>query len=576
MASPVRRLEIGLVICGLLAGFGATLAGITAVRDKHHSAVRSAASAAPTATVVGPGEAGQSSPAALDSEWAAYSREATCADWAGGDGVSAIRLNSSQLAWFFSDSYLGPAGPATGFSQLSGFVHNLVVMQTTVGTPDAAGMGGKGSRFVTLTGGGACARPGQSSAGALPAVSTSPSPAVRRHQRYWDEDGLTAGGYVVKFYNSYLPGFQPFIPVGTEIARFPVAQLAAAGHGPPFGGTARPLLTALPAYTPAVGGTPIVWGSAVLRAGGTVYVYGWQSSDPRVDTRQLYLARVPAGRITDFTAWRFYTGGGQWQAGQQNAQPVGADFSVSTGFSVVPMGGRYWLIQQAVQAGSPDIDAFPADTPWGPFDPSGGILLYRSPDIGLDQAHDYRIMYEARAEPALSTAKNLIISYNVNSEAVTTGCVPMSAYTNTITQPRFISVPRAAFSGMAQPGSLNRYRVISGPSPYPSITSKDPGQWFNGWSYRGGCPPVPAVPNVAARQGGGALWLEWPDVGLGLRYRVYVRKAGDQQYALARTVFSPGASLTGLGHGQTYQMLVVAVNLKQHTGQGTAVTVTVR
>ena len=31
--------------------------------------------------------------------------------WAGGDGVLAIRLNDTQLAWFFSDTFIGPAGP---------------------------------------------------------------------------------------------------------------------------------------------------------------------------------------------------------------------------------------------------------------------------------------------------------------------------------------------------------------------------------------------------------------------------------------------------------------------------------
>src|SRR5581483_9284684 len=57
--------------------------------------------------------------AALDSEWEAYSDRSTCADWAGGDGVAAIRLSSSQLAWFFSDTDLGPAGPQAGFSRSS-------------------------------------------------------------------------------------------------------------------------------------------------------------------------------------------------------------------------------------------------------------------------------------------------------------------------------------------------------------------------------------------------------------------------------------------------------------------------
>jgi len=50
-------------------------------------------------------------PAALDAEWAGYSDHSTCGDWAGGDGISAVRLSASQIAWFFSDSYLGPARP---------------------------------------------------------------------------------------------------------------------------------------------------------------------------------------------------------------------------------------------------------------------------------------------------------------------------------------------------------------------------------------------------------------------------------------------------------------------------------
>ena len=91
-------------------------------------------------------------PAALDAQWVAYSDHSDCADWAGGDGVSAIRLNDTQLAWFFSDTFIGPAGPSTGFSHLSGFVHNAVVVQTTTGP---------GSTFVTMTGGGACTGPGR-------------------------------------------------------------------------------------------------------------------------------------------------------------------------------------------------------------------------------------------------------------------------------------------------------------------------------------------------------------------------------------------------------------------------------
>ena len=122
-----------------------------------------------------------------------------------------------------------------------------------------------------------------------------------------------------------------------------------------------------------------------------------------------------------------------------------AGAEASSGFSVVHAGGRYWLIQAATAQVAPDINGYPASTPWGPFDFNAGRLLYRDPAIGLDAAHDYRILYEARAEPALSTSNSLVISYNVNSMAVTTGCAPMSAFTNTLTLPRFVAVPMTAF-----------------------------------------------------------------------------------------------------------------------------------
>ena len=128
----------------------------------------------------------------------------------------------------------------------------------------------------------------------------------------------------------------------------------------------------------------------------------------------------------------------------------------------------------------------------GPVRPAG-VLLYRNPAIGLDAAHDYRIMYEARAEPALSTRDSLVISYNVNSEAVTTGCVPMSAFTNTVTQPRFISVPLAAFDPGRGHGHGRPVRAASAPPGYPRIVPRHPSQWFSSWSYPDGCPPVPGL-----------------------------------------------------------------------------------
>jgi hypothetical protein len=572
--APARRrrrgLELGGLAIGIIAGVSIALGWL--IPGRHHPSGPAAPSTHPPVLVSVPAGqpnpaalAGQPNPAALDGEWIAYSDHSTCADWAGGDGVSAIRLNSAQLAWFFSDSFIGPAGPTIGFSHLSGFVHNVVVVQTTTG---------RGSTFVTMTGGGACTGPG-GPGNAASVVGAQLTVPVGESARYWDEDGIEISGTVVKFYDHYLARRFPFVPVGTVIATFPASQLSSAGRGNQYGAVAQPDVVPLPSYTPPSGGSPILWGAALLRAGNTVYIYGTQSPNVQVPGNRLYLARVPASRLTTFSAWRFYTGAGGWAAGQHNAEPVqppGSGLSVSTGFSVIQVGRRYWLIQGGVTPGGPDIDAYPASAPWGPFDFGAGRLLYRDPTIGLYAADDYRILYEARVEPALSTRDELVISYNVNSEAVTTGCVPMSDFTNTVTLPRFIAVPVSAFGdNPGAPGSSAR----SGPQDDPRIVARNPSQWFDAWAYPGtGCPPVPGLASVQARPGTGKVTLSWPDAGLSIRYRVYLQGPGEPGGIPVATAYSDSATITGLQPGR-YQAKVVPVDFKSKTGPAARVTFTV-
>ena len=566
-ARPRRRrwLEVGGLAFGILAGVGIALGWIISTRGQPPRPV--VYSTQPPVVVHGtpaaPGLSGEPDPAALDAQWADYSNHASCADWAGGDGVSAIRLNSSQLAWFFSDTYLGPAGTNTGFSHLSGFLHNSVVVQTSTGP---------GSTFVTLTGGGACPGPGRPG-DAAPVVGSPPTASGVSADRYWEEDGIRTGGTIVKFYNHYLGGTVPFVPDGTVIASFPVSQLSSAGQARQYGGVARPNLTTLPSYTPPGGGSPIMWGASLLRTGNTVYIYGTQSPKLSDPGHVLYLARVPVSRLTTFSAWQFYAGAGTWSASPSAARPVQPGADASSGFSVIKAGGRYWLIQAATAQVAPDIDAYPASTPWGPFDFTAGRLLYRDPAIGLDAAHDYRILYEARAEPALSARNSLVVSYNVNSEAVTTGCAPMSAFTNTLTLPRFVSVPMSAFGAGAGAGAPAG-QVKSGPAPYPQIVQQNPSQWFDAWSYSDGCPPVPALASVRARPGAGRVTLRWPDAGLRLRYHVYLQGPGKPGGAPVKITQRTGATITGLQSG-SYRARVVPVNFRKQTGRAAEVTFTV-
>jgi hypothetical protein len=554
-----RRLEVSGLLIGLAVGVSLVLTlrpfGGHGLGTQHQPKVRQSA--------IGP------VPTALDAEWAAYSDQSTCADWAGGDGISAVRLSTTQIAWFFSDSYLGPAGPSAGFFRSFGLVHNSVVIQTR---------SGQDSRFATLTGGGGCGSTGRPSA----VVSAPQAPGTHGQQRYWDEDGIEVGGTVVKFYIRYLPGNAPYIPTGTAIAAFPASQLSAVGREHAHGGVATPRVISLPSYVPPDGGSPIVWGTSVLRVGNTIYVYGTQTPDSPLPYRRLYVARVPASRLTQFSAWRFYGGYGIWTTQQSAAAPLqtwGNPLNVSSGFSVVAVGQRYWLIQANPIAGSQDIDAYPGGAPWGPFDQAAGIVLYRDPGIGLDAAHSFRIMYEARVIPAVSTSQSLVIAYNVNSTGSASGCVPMSWFTNTVTLPRFISVPLTMFSAASGRPDVT---VTTGPPDYPRVPPRAPSQWVDEWDYPNGCPPVPGVRRVQARPRADAVTLSWPDAGLGVAYRVYVRPPGAVSYELKSTVSfvlsttarTVSATISGLPPG-TYQARVVPFNLKLITGHAGQVAFTV-
>jgi hypothetical protein len=178
-------------------------------------------------------------------------------------------------------------------------------------------------------------------------------------------------------------------------------------------------------------------------------------------------------------------------------------------------------------------------------------------------------MYEARAEPALSAGHTLVISYNVNSEGVSTGCVPMAYYTNTVTLPRFVTVPLAAFGPAAQVQPAR-----SGPPDDPGIARRNPAQWFLSWGLRHGCPHVPAVTSVRARAGSGQVRLSWPDAGLGVRYRIYLQGPGQPGDRPVTTAYHDGATLTGLRPGR-YVARVVPANFRKYTGRGAEVTFTV-
>ncbi|HEY3683021.1 MAG TPA: hypothetical protein VGL93_08265 [Streptosporangiaceae bacterium] len=497
------------------------------------------------------GADGQPSPRRLNDMWATYGHAASCSQWSGADGMQAIRLTPDKIAWFFSDTFLGPVNP-DGSRPLFGtsMIQNSMVVQTT--EPDGD------NRLTTVTGGGTCGKPTSAGPRAL-----LPRPPETPRPWYWAADNAIVGHTLVKFYNRFHYGGPRYIPEGTVIARFPMDDLTAKRTPT----VQHPPTTAIPSYTPNPGGSPILWGGAVLVDGGTTYVYGWATPDINVQDKRLYLARVPSRSLADFGAWSFYAGAGTWSTSQTRAQPlqpIGAPLSVSNGFTVAKIGGRYWLIQHEPDLFDPDIVAYPAATPWSSFDVRRRIHLFRAPEVGRDAAHDWRMIYEARLIPALSTRKRLVIGYSVNSAAVSTGCRNLVEHTDKIYRPRFITVPTSVFTtGRMDEGVSYDPREVS------NAARQFYGQWHDTWSGSA-CPKLKRIVYIGAQPGmDGSVTLSWPSVGLDVWYRVYARDrtgAGWGPYRLVNRTFNPSVTLTGYKHGSTHQWKVVPVNVRNQAG----------
>jgi hypothetical protein len=225
------------------------------------------------------------------------------------------------------------------------------------------------------------------------------------------------------------------------------------------------------------GSSGITWGTALLDWNGAVYVYGWQPNGSGGD--RVYLAKTPAGGLTNPGSWQLYTG-------MSGANPTwgGCGSSAAalpitkgtTGFSVASVNNSLWLVQfdytngQLNAAGS--IGAHPSTTPWGFSNRT--VSLY-TPPTGFVAYPYYYQQYEARVQPDLGAARQVVISYNVNTSSVDTGCVSANAHDARIYRPRFIDVPTSTFNpAAATAASAAASTKSDGPMPGYGIRHSGP------------------------------------------------------------------------------------------------------
>lgn len=484
-----------------------------------------------------------------EAKFNAYSDTSTCATWSGGDATNSVLLPGGSRAWFFSDSYLGsPAQRKTFFDTSS--VHNSIVRQSSTGT------------LSTITGGNTC-RERDTSVPFLNryARSIAEAPDAASGGFFWTGDQQVVGTDVVKFYYHGRPSSNVFETDYGAVARIPVSTLQTATT-----------LAVTPTPLRCASGPAVVWGNMTLDLSadsrfGYDYVYGRSADRPGV-AHTLYLARTSKANLAAFSTWQFYTGtdssgAALWSATGGCGASAPLPLADASGGSVAAINGAIWLIEDAHPNGEftgTHIAAHPAETPWGFTERS--VALFTPPENHHDYPYFY-MWYEVRLQPGLTDpgdpTPHVILTYNVNSAAVDTGCASANAYDGTIYRPRFIKVPvdwfsiydatllfrsattaqallspsgAAASTRYAADGRrvLTNPRLAAPPTGAPSqptaaalVAPTTPGGLADWTAHFGGsCPTVPVPSPVQVATGpDGSVRLAWPAVGSDVWWTVH-------------------------------------------------------
>lgn len=151
------------------------------------------------------------------------------------------------------------------------------------------------------------------------------------------------------------------------------------------------------------------WGSALLLDGEQLYIYGYdQERGKRFVQRRLIVARAPANKLDDFSAWRFRTSKG-WSEQPADAAPLADGLATEFSVSPVPGGTGYVAVYTENGLGARIVGRF-SDKPDGPW--SAPVLLYSCPEMAKDNGV---FSYAAKAHPWAAKGNELVISYCVNA-----------------------------------------------------------------------------------------------------------------------------------------------------------------
>jgi hypothetical protein len=302
---------------------------------------------------------------------------ASASGWIGADGAYSVSLSPKTTLWLFSDTWVGKIR--------DGRRTDATIVNNTVGVQDR--MGGRVTYSI------------RRGADGKPVALFVPADG---RGWFWLQAGVADRGRLLLFLNQVEKTDDKSV-FGFRFIGLWLGAVANTDKPPELWRVEQVKMPHAVFSTDRI----LAWGAAVLRVGDDLYIYGTDEQRGGGNpNRKMVLARVPASSVGTFAAWRYFRDG-SWVEDFRNPSPLAGD--IASEYSVTPFGKRYLLVYTE-RGLSPRILGRTADCPCGPW--SEPVLLYQCAEMSRDKK---LFCYGAKAHPVLSSGKDVIVSYVVNS-----------------------------------------------------------------------------------------------------------------------------------------------------------------
>ncbi|MGB8226212.1 MAG: DUF4185 domain-containing protein [Sedimentisphaerales bacterium] len=302
--------------------------------------------------------------------------------WTGADGAYSLALSDTVTLWLYGDTWIG--------NIVNGRHKDATMINYTIAFQSGKDPSTASVRFFWHT-----TKDGKPTALITPADGLGD---------FWMSHGVAADGKLYLFLTQIVKTGEDsvfgFKQIGTSLA-----QIDNPGDDPlnwrfkqykvPFGRYSQ--------------NGNLSFGSAVMKDGGFVYIYGcsedWTNGP---GGRDMIVARVPPGKITDFENWRFFNGA-DWVADVNKAAGLFGGIATEYSVSFQPAIKKYVAVYTK-NGMSADILMRVSDTPVGPW--SRPYKVFKCPEC---KWHKTYFCYAGKGHPELSEPDELIITYACNS-----------------------------------------------------------------------------------------------------------------------------------------------------------------